>query len=232
MTLPRAILFDHDGVLVASEPLHWSAWEVLLRQIGIPYVEAELRSLVGKPAPLILLELLNRHKPGWDPDRFDLNALALSKNDIFLQLAPTQLQAYPGVRDGIVWLKTQGVKTAVVSNAKRRELEAGLAMTGLLPLVDLVLSRDDVRIPKPDPMPYLTAAAMLEIDPARCLVVEDSPTGLEAGLLAKIPTAAVMTNFARNTLELPVPGRPDLKPAWIGESMAELFTWLSGLPRA
>jgi hypothetical protein len=56
--------------------------------------------------------------------------------------------------------------------------------------------------------------------------VEDSPTGIEASLMAKVPSAAVLTNFKREAMLEPVPGRPDLKPVWIGESIEELFVEL------
>jgi HAD superfamily hydrolase (TIGR01509 family) len=230
MKLPRAILFDHDGVLVASEPLHWAAWEQLLSELGIPYNNAEMRNFIGKTAPEIILLLLNRYQPGWDPARYDLAALAKRKNDIYLEHARSDLKPYAGVLEGLRWLRAQGIKTAVVSNAKRRELETALNHLGLRPWLDAVVSRDDVSASKPDPTPYLFGAASVGVDPAQCMAVEDSPPGLEAALMARIPAAAVLTNFGRQQLEFPVPGRPDLRPAWIGATMLEFFEMLAGLP--
>jgi HAD superfamily hydrolase (TIGR01509 family) len=226
MKKPRAILFDNDGVLIASEPLHWNAWEHLLSELGVPYNNAEMRAFVGKTAPEILVTLLNKYSPGWDRAEHDVLALAQRKNDIYLKLAHTQLQAYPGVRDGLEWLRSQGIGTAVVTNAKRREMESALRITALWDLLDVHISRDDVPAPKPDPSPYLMAAASLEAEPHECIVVEDSPTGLEAGLTAKIPSAGVTTNFPASALRMPIPGRPDLMPIWIGKDLAEFFGWL------
>src|SRR4051812_28462951 len=120
--LPKAILFDHDGVLVASEPLHWAAWEQLLSELGIPYNGAEMRMFIGKTAPEIIMALLNRYSPGWDPAKYNLTDLAKRKNDFYLAAARQELQAYPGVVEGLQWLRFKGIRTAVVSNAKRREL--------------------------------------------------------------------------------------------------------------
>jgi HAD superfamily hydrolase (TIGR01509 family) len=226
MKHPRAILFDNDGVLIASEPLHWNAWEALLAELGLPYNNAEMRTFVGKTAPEIILALLNKYSPGWDRARHDLVALAQRKNDIYLKLAHSQLSAYPGVVEGLKWLRARGIKTAVVTNAKRRELEASMKITGLGSLIDLHVSRDDVSAPKPDPAPYLYAAACLAAKPSECIVVEDSPTGLEAALMGKIPAAAVMTNFPASSLQTPVPGRPNLMPIWVGADPAEFFGWL------
>lgn len=228
LPLPKAILFDHDGVLVASEPLHWAAWEKLLMELGIPYNGSEMRTFIGKTAPEIMVELLNRYVPGWNPAQYNPTELARRKNDFYLAAAQTGLRAYPGVIDGLEWLRAQGIRTAVVSNAKRRELDTGLGLLGLKSQFDVVVSRDDVSAPKPDPAPYLFAAAILGVPPAECLAVEDSPPGLISALLAKIPSAAVETNFPRSHLELPVPGQPELTPEWIGPSMSEFFDWLKG----
>jgi HAD superfamily hydrolase (TIGR01509 family) len=232
MKLPRAILFDNDGVLIASEPLHWNAWEHLLSELGLPYNNSEMRGFVGKTAPEIILALLNKYSPGWDRARHDLVALAQRKNDIYLKLAQSQLAAYPGVEDGLRWLRSRGVRTAVVTNAKRRELEAALRITGLGELIDVHISRDDVTAPKPDPAPFLHAAAYLGAQPHECIAVEDSPTGLESALMGKIPAAAVMTNFPASALQTPVPGRTNLMPIWVGRDPADFFAWLRGAVEA
>ena len=231
--LPKAVLFDHDGVLVASEPLQWEAWGKLLREMGIPYHEEDLRKRVGKTAPEILATLLDQYRPDWKegdgPGEYNLAQLSLRKNDFYLESARTRLRAYPWVPEGLQSLRAHGVKTVVVSNARRRELENGLKNVGIIALFDQIVSRDDVPTPKPNPLPYLTGAAYAGFAPSECLAVEDSPTGLEAALLARIPSAGVMTNFAKEALLQPVPGRPDLQPIWIGPSMEALFKALGVL---
>jgi beta-phosphoglucomutase-like phosphatase (HAD superfamily) len=72
----------------------------------------------------------------------------------------------------------------------------------------------------------LAAAAFLETDPADCLVVEDSPTGLESALLGGIPAAGLETNFNAAFLSQPVPGRPDLQPWKIFPTIQDLFVEL------
>lgn len=228
----KAVLFDHDGVLVASEPLHWDAWRLLLAELGLPYPEAEIRAMVGTTAPEIISAVLTRYRPGWTPAQYDIHALAQRKNQFYLASVQTGLRAYPGVPEGLKYLKANGILTAVVSNARRRELVGALDLLGLSPLFTEIVSRDDVKAFKPDPTPYIAAAAMLGLEPTECIAIEDSPTGLEAALLAKTQTAAVMTNFSRQTLESPVPGRPDLKPVWVGPSMIEFFKWLGFSPES
>ena len=235
MILPKAILFDHDGVLVASEPLHWTAWVRLLAELGLPEDLTGIQSQVGRTSYQILGALLDLHCPGWvagsGPGEFNLEALGKLKNDFYLERMNAELEAYPAVKETLEWLRAAGVKTAVVSNARARELQAALTSLGLAPLFDEIISRDQVTEPKPDPGPYLLAAASLGFEPKDCLVVEDSPPGLEAGLLANIPCAAILTNFQESALAQPVPGRPDLRPVWIGPSFKAFFGWLQQLPK-
>lgn len=227
---PKAILFDHDGVLVTSEELHFLAWQQMLKEMGLPWSEISFDGLVGKPAPVILCTFLDRYRPGWSTAEYDVDALALRKNDIYLEFANTQLGLYPGVREGLEWLRAEGIPCAVVSNAKRRELKASLTLLKIEEYFKVVLSRDDVVKPKPDPGPFEYAALTLGVSPSDCIAIDDSPTGLEGAILAGCITASVTTNYPLKFLQTPIPGRPDLKPVWIGNTMESFFAWLKGLP--
>jgi beta-phosphoglucomutase-like phosphatase (HAD superfamily) len=119
----------------------------------------------------------------------------------------------------------------VVSNAKRRELKASLSLLKIEEYFKVVLSRDDVPRPKPDPGPFEFAALSLGAAPADCVAIDDSPTGLEGALLAGCVTASVTTNYPRSALESPVPGRSDLRPVWIGDTMEAFFAWVANLPK-
>ncbi len=232
LKLPRAILFDYDGVLVASESIHLLAWKQLLMSLGLPEDLEIIQQSVGNTAPTILEALLNRHRPGWSKALYNLDDLAQRKNDFYLTLAPTHLQPYPGVREGLKWLRENNILTAVVSNAKGRELETTLRALQLTPLFDKTYSRDDVAPNKPDPAPYLLAARGFNAPLEQCIAIEDSPPGLEAALRAGIPTVAVCTNFPPETVRHPVPDRPELTPFRIESSIQGFFDWLRTLPRA
>jgi len=220
----RGVLFDHDGTLAESEPLQAQAWRQLFLELGVQASASEiLQRSIGKPAPLILETILNLYRPHWREEGLDPLTLAHRKNDFYLSLASTELRPYPGVIEFLSWLKDQGIPCAVVSNAKRRELIRGLELCGIHHFFATIISRDDCPEAKPNPLPYLTGAACLDLDPHECLAVEDSPTGIESSLTAGVPSAGVLTHFGREALETPVPGRPDLKPVWIGNSIEELW---------
>lgn len=224
--LIKAVLFDHDGVLVNSEPLHGEAWAQLLRSLHINYKESDIHAQVGKPAPLILKSLLDLYVPGWTPAQYPLHELALKKNDIYLEIMRTRLTPYPGVLDGLKWLKEKKIRMAVVSNARSRELHHSLDMLSLKNFFVAVLSRDDVPFPKPDPSPYLTGAALCEVRADECCAIEDSPTGIEAALLARTQAVAVLTSFTKESMQKSVPGHPELKPIKIVPDMPAFFEWL------
>ena len=227
---PRAVLFDYDGVLVASEPIHLSAWLQLLDELGLPRDQKIIQAAIGKTAPEILSQILDRYRPGWSAIDYPVHQLAQRKNDIYVIIAEQELSVYPGVVEGLQWLRSQKIAVAVVSNGRRKELERTMRHLGLFEQMDEVVSRDDAKASKPDPTPYLFAAACLGVEVQDCMAVEDSPTGLESALMAKIPTAALMTNFSREAVERPVPGRPDLQPVWIGQSIIQYFQWIKSLP--
>lgn len=190
---------------------------------GLPYDEALIRKAVGKTAPEIMRLILVQYRGTDHASREEIGKLVSRKNELYLEEAERGLQPYPGVMDGLRWLKARKIRTAVVSNARRRELHEVLNILGLSELMDVILSREDVPAFKPDPTPYLTASALLKLDRDQCLAVEDSPTGIESALVAKIPAVAVLTNFPESVMKCPVPGRPDLKPTWIVHSMHEFF---------
>jgi beta-phosphoglucomutase len=224
--IPKAILFDHDGVLVTSEELHFLAWQQLIRDLGLPWEKMAIANLVGRPAPVIIRTLLDEFRPGWSEKEYNLDELATKKNDYYLVYAQTQLAPYPGVREGLAWAQKNGIPCGIVSNARRRELNASMSLLNLGHYFQVIVSRDDVPRSKPDPGHFEYAALALGIPPAECIAIDDSPVGLEAALLAGCLTASITTNYPRNILEFPIPGRPDLRPEWIGDTMDQFFDWV------
>ncbi len=228
-TRPRAVLFDYDGVLVASEPIHLSAWMQLLDELHMPGNLDVIKNLVGKTAPEILRQIFLKYRPEHTPSPEELQDLAQRKNEFYIASMNTGLTTFPGVFEGLEWLKANQVRAAVVSNARRNELLKTMDHLKLTPFFDEIISRDDAGAAKPDPLPDLLGAASLGISIEDCIALEDSPTGLEAALRAEIPAAAVLTSFKRSEIEAPIPGLPHLRPFWIGDSIQDFFDWLKSL---
>lgn len=223
MTPSKAILFDYDGVLVASEPIHLLAWMQLLDELNLPKDQELILQSVGKTAPEIILKLLQKYQPTEVHSLEKCRELAQRKNFHYLNHARTALTLYPGVLDGLQWLHSEGIPTAIVSNGRRKEIYETTEFLGIRPWIKEIITRDDVTAHKPDPTPYEYAAALFEKSPSECIALEDSPTGLESALLAKIPSVALLTSFSKEALQNPVPGRGDLRPHWIFNSIEEFF---------
>ncbi len=201
----------------------------LLDELKLPKSLDVIKGLVGKTAPEILRQILTLHRPGHEPSHDELQSLAQRKNEIYIASMEKQLVTYPGVFEGLEWLKEKGIQTAVVSNGRKKELMTTMEHLKLTPYFNEIISRDDAQAAKPDPLPYLMGAASLGINIQNCIAVEDSPTGLEAALRAEIPAAAVLTSFKRHEVETPIPGAPHLRPFWIGASIQDFFDWLKTL---
>ncbi len=220
----QGVLFDHDGVIVSSEPLHRAAWQRLFADLDIPYREQDFLDRIGLPAPIILKDLVGQKLGELSRDQID--QLCLKKNDYYLEIAAQGLALNPGISDLLEYLKSEKIPCAVVSNAKKRELEFAYDRLGIRGYFQGIYSRDDVPAPKPDPRAYAFGASSLGLLPEDCLVIEDTPTGIQSALLGGISAIGLLGSFPLEYLENPVPGRPDLKPIWIARTPQGILTWL------
>ncbi|MEM7709828.1 MAG: HAD family phosphatase [Pseudomonadota bacterium] len=175
---PRAVLWDLDGTLVDSEPLHIRSTDDTLAELGLTAPSDFNDNALGLPAPEVHRLLVQ--KTGLTLDQSTWEARRLRRFRAISGDLNTRAPAARIVAD----LARRGVPQALVSNSSRAEVDLALAATGLGAHLSVTVSLSNVQRGKPDPEGYLAAACALGIDPARCLVVEDSVTGAEAGLAA------------------------------------------------
>lgn len=180
----EAILFDNDGTLVDSRATILQAWTSWAIEHGIP-AEAfgdvhgrRSRSIIANVAPHLDL----------DAATADIDRRELDDTSGVLPL--------PGAAEA---LAAVGERGAIVTSAGL-ELATIRLRAADLPLPAVVVSADDGTPGKPDPAPYLLAAQLLGVDPARCLVVEDASAGLQSGRAAGAATLAVETQYGPEVL--------------------------------
>lgn len=170
-----AILFDLDGTLVDTESLALAAGMAAFAELGHPVTESFMHGLVGKDMPtagriiaqaLPLLDQAVLH-PLW--------------HGAFLAEVARGLPLKPGAE---VLLAARLKPMAIVTSSRRIEAARKLEVAGITASFEHIITYDDVTAAKPEPEPYLLAAARLGVDPARCLVFEDSETGAEAAYRA------------------------------------------------
>jgi HAD superfamily hydrolase (TIGR01509 family) len=185
---PDAVLLDMDGLLVDTEHLWTIAEEELAARYGRPFTPEIKHAMVGHgvdtAVPLMLAML---GVPAADPAQA---ALFLVERTIELFSTPGLVVHRPGASALLAALRSAGVPTALVSSSYRALMDPVLDELGR-GYFTVTVAGDEVARRKPFPDPYLAAAAELGVDPARCLVLEDSTTGALAGLRAGCTTVLV-----------------------------------------
>ena len=181
---PAAVLFDLDGVLVESAPVVEAAWRRWADERGVNW-DALLPVLHGRPGR----ELVTEFAP-------DLDAQAeVAAITAYERAGEDALRAIPGARACI-----RAAPRWAIATSGGPELALGRLRAVGHPIPDVLISADDITRGKPDPEPYLKAAAALGAEPAACLVIEDAPAGIAAARAAGMRVVAVTTSHAREAL--------------------------------
>ncbi len=164
------LLFDMDGVLISSIGSVVRCWRAWCRLYDVPGADT-----YEVPHGMRAVEILHSLRPDIDP----AEALRVIED---LELADTaDLRVLPGVKALLASLPPE--QWTIVTSATRRLLLGRLAAAGL-PTPERLIAADDVTRGKPDPEPYRRGAELLGLDPEQCVVVEDAPSGVSAGLAA------------------------------------------------
>jgi beta-phosphoglucomutase len=176
----QAILFDFDGVLLDSEPVHWACWAEELATLGVTLTWDFYRHhCIG----IDDREMLRMMAAQSDPPRDwrDLWALYPSKKECFRERMATHPAFHPAL-DGLLGRLHERYRLAVVSSSSCSEIEPLLIAGGLRAHFDTVVGGEQVKRHKPAPDPYLLAAERLGV--TRALVLEDSAAGIASGRAA------------------------------------------------
>ncbi len=169
-----AVLFDLDGVIVDSRPHHLSAWHQLAREAALPHAPDYFTQTFGLRNEPIIRGLA----PDIDSGR--LRALADRKEQLFRGAARGKLELLPGVQELLAFLDEQAVPKAIVTSAPRANLDMAVETLGIASRFQALVAEEDAAKGKPDPEGFLVAASRAGVEPARCVVIEDAPAGLQA----------------------------------------------------
>lgn len=184
-TLPAAVLFDMDGLLINTEPLWFSVETELLAELGATWTSGDHARLVGTSMPVASAFLSERAGGRASPQEI-ADELVERMSRALRKTPPLR----PGVRPLFEELDDVAMPRALVSSSARMLIDA--ALEGLSALsFDVVVAGDTVANNKPHPEPYLTAARLLDVDPADCVALEDSPTGAASASAAGCMVVAV-----------------------------------------
>ncbi|GHB40155.1 phosphatase [Streptomyces umbrinus] len=186
-----ALLFDNDGTLVSSLESVYRCWTRWAEEYGITAEEFARVELHGRPAAEIAADLL-------PADRVPEAVVRIEQLEV--EDVEGGVHLLPGTRALLDSVPAD--RWAVVTSATRRLAEARLDEAGIRPKT--LIAADDITRGKPDPEPFLLAARRLGVDPARCVVFEDAPAGLQAGCSAGMTTVALTTTHQADELHADV----------------------------
>jgi HAD superfamily hydrolase (TIGR01509 family) len=180
----QAYLFDCDGTIADSMPLHYIAWGRALGKWNCVFEEELFYGWAGKP-PVEIIALLNEMRGLNMP----VEDVARQKEELYFELLP-QLQPVAEVLEHI---KAQDgrIPYAVVSGSRRDSVIASLSALGLVDKFAAIVCEGDYQNSKPHPEPFLIAASRLGVAPERCLVFEDSDLGIQAATAAGMASVKV-----------------------------------------
>lgn len=192
----QAILFDLDGTLANSDPIHFGLWQQFLKRHGYDDIDLAFyqRHISGGFNPDIVKALLPQLSAA-EGEKFSVD-----KEAAFRMVAADQLQRVPGLDELLAWIKQQGLKQAVVTNAPRPNAEFMLKTLDLWETFEIVILGESLPRAKPDPLPYQEALKRLDVTPESALVFEDSSSGVKAAIAAGIPTIGMATTHNPDVL--------------------------------
>jgi len=187
----RAYLFDCDGTIADSMPLHYIAWKTALGEWGCTFDEKLFYSWGGRPAREIIAKLNEMHGLA-----MPVEAVAEHKEELFFELLP-QLKAIPEVLE-IIKAEHGRIPFAVVSGGRRESVIKALSALHLMDFFEIIICSEEYAHGKPAPDCFLLAAERLGVAPADCLVFEDTDLGIEAATAAGMASVKVPAPWERN----------------------------------
>ena len=193
----RAIIFDLDGVLVDSEDLHTRAKVSTLAHFGLQSPPQLFDQFKGRTDAMFFQELLSQN-PHWD---IHWKTLVSYKTQEFIRLYP-ELKPIPGAKDFIQTALTRSLSLAVVTSATERSQEVAFDLLNLRESFSVVINASHVNNHKPHPEPYLLAKDKLGPELSNhSLVIEDSPSGIQAAKAAGLFVIGITTTFPSTLLK-------------------------------
>lgn len=183
----EAVIFDMDGVLIDSEPLWKIAMEEVFHSIGSNLTKQDFQKTVG----LRLDEVVNfwHHHEGWEETTpKEIEGKIVLKMRELIQENATPLK---GVIEFLQYLKNQNIKVGLATSSYRVLIDAVLMGLEIDHFFDITHSAENELYGKPHPAVYLTVAEQLNVQPAKCLVIEDSLNGIISAKAAKMKVICI-----------------------------------------
>lgn len=202
----NAIIFDFDGVIVDTEPIHYKAFQKLLEPMGLGYSWQDYVDIyMGFDDRDAFIEAFSAK--GKTISSSVLNNLISKKADFFQKTIQEGITAYPGATNLIKNLHHKHVPLAISSGALRSDIMPILKQLGISDCFEIIITADDVTKSKPDPECYRIAFERLRnsnqlsaISQNSTIAIEDTPAGIEAAINAGLKVVAITNSYPRDNI--------------------------------
>jgi len=191
-TMIQAILFDLDGLMVDSEPHSLASWQAVLSLRGVVLEQTVIDRMFGLRQLEAAQMLIQVYGLSDQP-----TMLAREKEEYQIDHLNGQIKSMPGLFELLPEIARHGLRTAVASSGARHYVHAVLQTISLAGYFQTIITGDDVTNGKPAPDIFLAAARALQIEPQRCLVLEDAPSGVRAAKAAGMRCVAIPNDHTR-----------------------------------
>ena len=189
-------LFDWDGVVIDSARQHELSWEMLAAESNLSLPENFFKRGFGMKNEAIIPDLYK-----WTTDPELIRTYSLRKEELYRQILKDDgIEPLPGVGVFLETLQDAGIPCVVGSSSHRLNIEICLELFGFTHYFKGIISSENVDKGKPDPAVFLKAAELVGVPPERCVVFEDAPVGIEAGLRGGMKVVGVAGTHPESTL--------------------------------
>lgn len=192
----QAVIFDMDGVIVNSEPLHFESEKTILQDHGIEAPWDQWDKFMGVTDANIFRYIVENFSDG----THSVEQLLAAKYQIYFKLLAEKLQPIPGSIDFIHWCRNRFPKLALTTSSIKRVQEVIFQRFELNPFFDVIVTEEWIQHCKPHPEPYLKTVEALRLPAYQCVVLEDSLNGVKSAKEAGCHVVAITTTFPAEQL--------------------------------
>ena len=193
--MPKAVIWDMDGVIADTAPYHFKAWQEVFRKRGVSFTEEDFRRNFGLRNDTIIRDTL-----GEQISQSEIDAIAREKEKTFRQVIGQNIKPLPGAVKMLKSLREHGFKMALASSAPIENIRLVTRGLGIDDYFHSIVTGRDVAEGKPSPQGFLLAAQKLGVEPKDCIVIEDAIAGVAAAKRAGMKCIAVTNTHPRESL--------------------------------
>jgi len=190
------IIFDMDGVLADTGPIHFESWVKMAKEIGFNFTKQFFEETFGQTTSMITRKLV-----GSAADKISVERWGQIKEQYYREMIKDKLEPLPGVKNLIQDLKLKGFKLAIGSSGPPENVELLLNTLNIKKCFDIIITAADVNKGKPSPDVFLIMSKKLNLRPEHCLIIEDAPVGIEAAKRANMKCIALTTTHGQEDLK-------------------------------